>query len=241
MTKNSASTLKVEILRSKLLFLIVSIFMILGVVVSFGLFYLNYEMVLAAQPEKHAKVMNGEIKATYTPTPTPTPTFTPTPTATPTITNTPLPTFTYTPQPLPTNTLKPVPIGFDRQTNRPIGVDENEYWIDINLSEQILRLYYGSNLEAWFWVSTGKPSTPTNPGLFQIYVMYESALMYGADYYLPNVPYVMYYDDGYGIHGTYWNPPLGSTFSHGCTNMDTNDALYIFQRVHVGTTVYIHY
>ena len=113
--------------------------------------------------------------------------------------------------------------------------------MDINLSEQILRLYYGSDLEAWFWVSTGKPSTPTRPGLFQIYVMYESALMYGADYYLPNVPYVMYYDDGYGIHGTYWNPPLGSTFSHGCTNMNTSDALYIFQRVHVGTFVYIHY
>ena len=98
MSKNSVPAAKVEVLRSKLLFLIVIVFVLMGVLASFGLFYLNYEMVLAAQPEKHAKVMNGEIKATYTPTPSPTPTFTPTSTATPTATNTPVPTLTFTPK-----------------------------------------------------------------------------------------------------------------------------------------------
>lgn len=232
MKKHSSLSLKSAILKSKALFWVISLIMLAGFAASIGLFYVNYQIQQAAQPIKIASVANPDQKATYTPTPTSTPTNTPTPTPTP------IPTKTNTPRPIPTNTPQPY---YDSGIQRPSSVEEEEYWVEINLSEQKLYLHYGSQIDAWFWVSTGKPSTPTYPGLYQIYVMYESTLMVGPDYYLPNVPYVMYYDRGYGIHGTYWDPPLGSTFSHGCTNMNTNDALYIYQRVHVGTTVYIHY
>lgn len=178
--------------------------------------------------------------ATSTPTSTPTATPTPTKTPTPTSTNTLVPTITSTPRPYPTNTAVPAAV-YNEVLGRPEGVGNNEYWVSINLSTQQLSLYRGNKVDATFWVSTGKPSTPTYPGVYRIYVMYESTLMAGYDYYLPNVPYVMYYDQGYGIHGTYWDPPLGQTFSHGCTNMDTSDAFYVYQRVNVGTIVYIHY
>ena len=50
-------------------------------------------------------------------------------------------------------------------------------------------------------------------------------------YYLPNVPFVMYfYNDeipkwrGFGLHGTYWHSNFGHPMSHGCINMRTEEA-----------------
>ena len=54
-------------------------------------------------------------------------------------------------------------------------------------------------------------------------------------YYLPNVPYVMFfYNDeipkyrGFGLHGTYWHSNFGYTMSHGCVNMKTEEAGLIY-------------
>lgn len=232
---------QVVISQSKILAGIVLGVMLIGVMFSLFLFYLNFYYQTLDVPKKYAEMPNIALKATLTPTPTFTPTMTPTPTSTPTSTPTPTPTRTNTPRPIPTARPTSTPVGFNSSLGRPNGVGDKEYWLSINLSQQVLTVHRGSKIDATFLVSTGKPSTPTHPGLFKIYVMYESGLMYGPGYYLPNVPYIMYYDGGYGIHGTYWDPPLGSTFSHGCTNMNTSDAFYIFQRVHIGTFVYIHY
>lgn len=171
------------------------------------------------------------VKASLTYTPTPTPTSTPTPTPTPTFT----PTFT----PTPTNTPKPTKNVIQKFRVSDLG--PNERWIRIDLSQQRLYAYQGSKLVNKFVVSTGLWGTPTVTGTYRIYVKYRSAHMSGPGYYLPNVPYTMYFYNGYGIHGTYWHNNFGTPMSHGCVNMRTSEAGWIYSWAGVGTIVHIHY
>ena len=179
--------------------------------------------------------------ATFTPTltptstPTPTPTFTPTPT--PTVTNTPIPTATPFPTspPLPGSETTPKP-----PPNLPSGVEGSEAWFDLDLSEQRLYAYEGKALVNSFLVSTGTWIYPTVTGVYRIYVKYRFAPMSGPGYYLPNVPYTMYFYKGYGIHGTYWHDNFGTPMSHGCVNLRTSDAKWAFYWASVGTVVSIH-
>jgi lipoprotein-anchoring transpeptidase ErfK/SrfK len=171
---------------------------------------------------------------TATPTPTftltPTPTDTPSPTETATATNTATPTDTATP--LPTNTPKPV-----QNSGGGAGVR----WIDVNLSNQTLYAYEGNTVVRSFLVSTGVRQFPTVTGQYHIYIKLLYTLMQGDNYYLPNVPYTMYFYKGYGIHGTYWHHNFGHPMSHGCVNMYTPDAEWMFYWASVGTLVNIHY
>ena len=192
-------------------------------------------------------------KPTYTPSPTatltPTPTFTPTPTytLTPTSTFTPTPTNTYTPTntplptktPNPTKTPKPAPPPPTAQSPSEIG--GGEHWIEINLSEQRVYAYAGNTLINSFIVSTGTWQTPTVTGSYRVYVKYPSTRMTGPGYDLPNVPYVMYFYKGYGLHGTYWHNNFGTPMSHGCVNLRTSDAAWLYNFSSVGTLVRIHY
>ena len=74
-----------------------------------------------------------------------------------------------------------------------------------------------------FIISSGKKGTPTVTGTFRIYVKYSSAPMSGPGYYLPGVPYVMYFYKDYGLHGTYWHNNFGTPMSHGCVNLKTEN------------------
>lgn len=182
--------------------------------------------------------------STFTPTPTFTSTFTPTITPSPTPTETPTPTPTETPTPLPTATPLPAPTESappGPQSVIPSNVGPKERWVDINLTNQSAYAYEGSNLVNSFIVSTGTWLHPTVTGQYHIYVMYRYALMTGPGYYLPNVPYVMYFYEGYGLHGTYWHHNFGHPMSHGCVNFKTEDAGWIFNWASVGTLVNIHY
>ncbi len=114
-------------------------------------------------------------------------------------------------------------------------------WIDVNLSAQTTTAYEGSTAVRTTLVSTGLPATPTPTGDFYIYVKYTSAPMSGPGYYLPNVPYVMYFYRGYGLHGTYWHSNFGHPMSHGCINLPTSEAQWFFNWASVGTLVRIHY
>jgi lipoprotein-anchoring transpeptidase ErfK/SrfK len=179
--------------------------------------------------------------ATSTPTPTSTPTATPTITPSPTPTNTPTETPTETPKP----TKKPKKKKKKKAAQyaypgRPRGVGTNERWIDIDLSSQRTYAYQGDELVNSFVVSTGTWRYPTVTGRYRIYVKYRYADMSGPGYYLSNVPYVMYFYKGYGIHGTYWHNNFGTPMSHGCVNLRTNDAGWIFKFASVGTVVNVH-
>lgn len=185
--------------------------------------------------------------ATFTPTPTFTPTSTPTITPSPTLTSTSTPIPTQTPTPLPTSTPRPAATQAgptappEPKSVIPPNVGADERWVDVNLSTQSAYAYEGSNLVKSFVVSTGTWLHPTVTGQYHIYVMYRYALMTGPGYYLPNVPYVMYFYQGYGLHGTYWHHNFGHPMSHGCVNFKTEDAGWLFQWASVGTLVNIHY
>lgn len=53
--------------------------------------------------------------------------------------------------------------------------------------------------------------------------------MTGYNYYLPDVPYTMYFYGGYGLHGTYWHSNFGQPMSHGCVNLKTEEAKQLFE------------
>jgi lipoprotein-anchoring transpeptidase ErfK/SrfK len=120
-------------------------------------------------------------------------------------------------------------------------VSYGEKWIDIDLTNQMLYAYEGDTLLNSFLVSTGLPGTPTVTGTYSIYVKYLYAHMRGDDYDLPDVPYTMYFFESYGIHGTYWHHNFGVPMSHGCVNMETSQAGWIFEWAPVGTIVNVHY
>jgi lipoprotein-anchoring transpeptidase ErfK/SrfK len=114
-------------------------------------------------------------------------------------------------------------------------------WIDIDLSAQRLTAYSGNTPVRSTPVSTGLPYTPTPAGSYRIYVKYTATTMSGPGYYLPNVPYTMYFYRGYGIHGTYWHSNFGQPMSHGCVNLPTSEAQWLFHWASVGTLVRVHY
>jgi lipoprotein-anchoring transpeptidase ErfK/SrfK len=113
-----------------------------------------------------------------------------------------------------------------------IGSGEKHIYVD--LTNQVLTAYQGDTLFLQAPVSTGK-WFPTPTGEFTIWEKVRATKMsggQGADYYyLPNVPYVMFFSGsgisagrGFGLHGTYWHNNFGHPMSHGCVNMRTVDA-----------------
>jgi lipoprotein-anchoring transpeptidase ErfK/SrfK len=116
-----------------------------------------------------------------------------------------------------------------------------ERWIDVNLSTQTLTAYQGNRPVRTAVVSTGLPRTPTPVGQFRVWTKLKYDDMAGPGYYLPNVPYVMYFYRDYGLHGTYWHSNFGTPMSHGCVNLTTADAGWLFSWASVGTKVVTHY
>jgi lipoprotein-anchoring transpeptidase ErfK/SrfK len=135
------------------------------------------------------------------------------------------------PLPLAAGTSKPVPVLGTTSVNKRIEVD---------LTNQHLYAFEGDTKVMDFAISSGKwGRTPT--GTFQIWAKLRYTKMSGGSkalhtyYYLPNVPYVMYFynpqvskSQGYGIHGAYWHSNFGHPMSHGCINMKPEEAGRLF-------------
>jgi lipoprotein-anchoring transpeptidase ErfK/SrfK len=120
------------------------------------------------------------------------------------------------------------------------AVANGERWIEVDLAHQSVHAWEGGELVRSFLVSTGKPSTPTVTGQFNIWVKLRYDDMRGPGYHLRNVPYVMYFYKGYGLHGTYWHNDFGNPRSAGCVNLRTEDAAWLYNFAEVGTLVDVH-
>jgi lipoprotein-anchoring transpeptidase ErfK/SrfK len=107
----------------------------------------------------------------------------------------------------------------------------------VDTSQQRIYAYQDGSLVRTHLVSTGLPATPTVLGDYHIYVKYVADDMSGPGYFLPQVPYTMYFYQGYGIHGTYWHNSFGRQMSHGCVNLPTPEAEWFFNFADVGTLV----
>lgn len=114
-------------------------------------------------------------------------------------------------------------------------------WIDVDLSAQRVTAYQGNTALRSTLVSTGLPRTPTPTGRFYIQRKYTAVAMSGPGYYLPSVPYSMFFYAGYAIHGTYWHSNFGTPMSHGCINLPTSEAAWFYSFAPIGTPVNIHY
>ena len=140
---------------------------------------------------------------------------------------------------------------------RPVApkVDENALGaaVVIMRGSNRLRLYVNTKLVRTFGVATGEPRYPTPIGAFEIVTMQRNPWWYpppsdwaaDADPVPPgpgnplgtrwmgiSAPYV-------GIHGTPDATSIGYSASHGCVRMRISDAEWLFQRVKVGTPVFI--
>jgi lipoprotein-anchoring transpeptidase ErfK/SrfK len=121
----------------------------------------------------------------------------------------------------------------------PGEIDEAR-WIDVDLSEQTLTAYENGVAVRTTLVSTGLPQTPTPTGQFRIWCKFRYDDMEGPGYYIEDVPYVMYFYKGYGLHGVTWHGNFGHPMSHGCINLPTEEAGWLFNWADVGTLVNIH-
>jgi lipoprotein-anchoring transpeptidase ErfK/SrfK len=198
-----------------------------------------------------ARVPIVQAPATETPaviadTPTPEPSVTPT--AIPTDEPTAIPAATETPGVLamdivpdtPTSAYVP-PTYAPPAASAPGGTRGGVRWIDIDLTNQMVYAYEGDTIVNSFLVSTGTWLTPTVTGKYKIWIKLKKTNMSGPGYYLPDVPYVMYFYKGYGLHGTYWHNNFGTPMSHGCVNLSIPDAEWLYYWAMEGTVVNVHY
>ena len=110
----------------------------------------------------------------------------------------------------------------------------------VDLSEQMLYAYEGDTLVRSTLISSGRWPYPTVTGTYYIYLKYTAQRMRGPGYDLPGVPYVMYFYQGYAVHGTYWHNNFGTPMSHGCVNLTIPDSEWLFNFAEVGTLVNVH-
>ena len=122
----------------------------------------------------------------------------------------------------------------------PVAAPTGARWIDIDLTEQRLTAYQGDTAVFSTLVSTGTARHPTPVGEFAVETKVDSQTMSGADYYLPNVQYVMYFAGANAIHGTYWHNNFGHPMSHGCVNLPNPEAAWLYNWASIGTPVMTH-
>jgi lipoprotein-anchoring transpeptidase ErfK/SrfK len=121
----------------------------------------------------------------------------------------------------------------------PEGIGTDEHWLDVDIKSQTLVAYVGARPVFATLVSTGrgKPGSElaTPVGLHRIWIKLRRSDMDNLDdadnhspYAVEAVPHVMFFDRGYGIHGTYWHDGFGVPKSHGCVNVSLSDAAWLF-------------
>ncbi len=119
--------------------------------------------------------------------------------------------------------------------------------IIVNLTEQKMYAYEGENLFMETFISSGLEDLPTPRGTFRIFEKTPSRYMQGPlpgisdQYYdLPGVPWTMYFNDyGAAIHGAYWHDSFGNQWSHGCVNLEPEEAEKMYVWADIGTVVIV--
>ncbi|MBX3212979.1 MAG: L,D-transpeptidase family protein [Labilithrix sp.] len=122
----------------------------------------------------------------------------------------------------------------------PKELAPGEKWIDVDLKSQTLVAFVGDKPVYATAVSTGKEDkvdreknhkTPT--GTWRIREKHIAATMDGdvasdGPYSIEDVPWIMYFNGSYALHGAFWHNNFGRTRSHGCVNLAPLDAKALF-------------
>jgi hypothetical protein len=120
----------------------------------------------------------------------------------------------------------------------PKGLELWDRWIDVDITKQMLVAYEGTWPVYVTLVSTGKKGTADEPfdtptGRYRIYSKQVTSNMDGAtatdgNYAIQDVPWVMYFEGSYALHGAFWHTSFGYVRSHGCVNLGPSDARWLF-------------
>jgi lipoprotein-anchoring transpeptidase ErfK/SrfK len=122
----------------------------------------------------------------------------------------------------------------------PSDLAPGEKWIDVSLSTQSLVAFVGDKPVYATLVSTGKvdkvnkeKNHETPKGSFRIREKHVAATMDGdvasdGPYSIEDVPWIMYFNGSYALHGAFWHSNFGHTQSHGCVNLAPDDARALF-------------
>jgi len=137
--------------------------------------------------------------------------------------------------------------------------------IVVSLIEQSLRLYQDGKLVRSFLITSGQYQKPTPPGYWHIFLhqsptKFKSSEPKGSAFWYPdtNINYAMEYrDGGYFIHDSWWRVDYGpktnfphvdsggdqsfaGSGSHGCINMQEEQAAWMYAHTGYGTPVIIY-
>lgn len=117
--------------------------------------------------------------------------------------------------------------------------------IEVNLSTQKLQAFEGNTLIYEFPISSGTLKTPTVTGTYKPYAKILSQRMVGGNpsdggyYNLPNVPNIVYFYQGYSLHGAYWHNNFGHPMSHGCVNVAPANMAVLYPWIDYNTDIHI--
>lgn len=120
--------------------------------------------------------------------------------------------------------------------------------IEVDLGAQRTYLFENGNVVQSYAISSGRPGTPTPTGNFRVYAHTAEqdlgALCYDPtrtdSYCTKDVKWLTWFAPDIAFHATYWHNNFGTRMSHGCVNMPTNVAEFVYRWAPVGTEVWVH-
>jgi hypothetical protein len=117
---------------------------------------------------------------------------------------------------------------------RPPEIPASARWVHVDLAEQVLVAYEGDRPVFATMVSTGRAGYATPTGTFRVQSKHVSTTMDDTNagdesYSIEDVPWTMYFEGSYALHGAFWHDRFGRPRSHGCVNLAPADARWVFQ------------
>ncbi len=120
----------------------------------------------------------------------------------------------------------------------PKGLDPWDRWIDVSLDKQLLVAYEGTKPVYTTLISSGKKNKEeetfeTPKGRYRVSSKHISTTMDGGtasdgNYSIQDVPWTMFFQGSYALHGAFWHRSFGRQRSHGCVNLGPSDARWLF-------------
>ena len=116
----------------------------------------------------------------------------------------------------------------------PLMLQNGERWIDVDVETEILVAYEGDVPVYSTMVSTGAKDTPTETGIYRMWVKESEADMKGLNgedpYSVATVPWTQFFspEKGLALHTAYWHDQFGIRRSHGCVNLAPRDARWLY-------------
>jgi len=112
----------------------------------------------------------------------------------------------------------------------PISPHVRDKRIEISLADQLLTAFEGKRVVLQSHISGGTGGNRATPiGEYRIIFKSPSRHMVGEGYDLPGVPFASYFWGAVAIHGTYWHNDYGRPRSHGCVNVPSDVARWIYR------------